>query len=110
MDKCRYFDTVKKKHYVYDRVNGEFSGQIADIEYYVCKGTKDRAICACGGDMAKCDYYMPSAIKQLDALSISRDAIDQLYFDGLIDEEDNDALNIVWRCAEREIRSAECLE
>lgn len=107
---CEYFDTVKKQHYVYNRVDGSFSGQIADIEYYVCKATNDRAICTCGGCIDKCDYYRPSAVKQLEALSISRDAIDQLYLDGIIDEEDNDALNIVWRCAEREIRSAECLE
>lgn len=107
---CKYFDTVKKKHYVYDRVNGSFSGQIADMEYYICKATNDRAICTCSGCTDKCDYYMPSAIKQLSALAVSRDIIDQLNWDGLINEGDNDALNIIWRCAEREIRSAECLE
>lgn len=110
MDKCKYFDTIKKKHYIYDRVDGSFSGQIADMEYYVCKGTDDRAICTCGGDMTKCDYYMPSAIKQLSALAISRDVIDQLYWDDLINEDDNDALRTIWLCAEREIRSAICLE
>lgn len=107
---CKYFDTIKKKHYIYDRVDGSFSGQIADMEYYVCKGTNDRAICTCGGDMTKCDYYMPSAIKQLSALAISRDVIDQLYWDDLINEDDNDALRTIWLCAEREIRSAICLE
>ena len=107
---CKYFDTIKKKHYIYDRVDGSFSGQIADMEYYVCKGTDDRAICTCGGDMTKCDYYMPSAIKQLSALAISRDVIDQLYWDDLINEDDNDALRTIWLCAEREIRSAKCLE
>lgn len=107
---CKYFDTIKKKHYIYDRVDGSFSSQIADMEYYVCKGTDDRAICTCGGDMTKCDYYMPSAIKQLSALAISRDVIDQLYWDDLINEDDNDALRTIWLCAEREIRSAKCLE
>ena len=80
------------------------------MEYYVCKGTDDRAICTCGGDMTKCDYYMPSVIKQLSALAISRDVIDQLYWDDLINEDDNDALRTIWLCAEREIRSAKCLE
>lgn len=111
MNKCKYFDTVKKKHYIYDRVNGKFSGQTADIEYYICKGTNDRAICTCDGCVDKCDYYRPAALGQLLTLSDSRKVIERLFWDGLIDEDEDEALNIIWRAAEKTIRGeAECLE
>lgn len=79
MDKCKYFDTVKKKHYVYDRIDGKFSGQTADIEYYVCKGTNDHAICTCDGCVDKCDYYRPAAHNRLD-LSVNLKGAELVFF------------------------------
>lgn len=52
-----------------------------------------------------------AALEQLLALSDSRKVIEQLFWDGLIDEDENEALNIIWRAAEKTIRSeAKCLE
>lgn len=108
---CKYFDTIKKKHYIYDRVDGSFSGQIADMEYYVCKGTNDRAICTCGGCIDKCDYYKPEAIQRLVALGACRKLIDELDWNTCTTEEETEILNTIWRIAEKTIRSeAECLE
>lgn len=47
--KCECYDTVGV--YKYD-ASGFYNGVIG-----ICKGTKERDECKCGGDKSKCDFY-----------------------------------------------------
>lgn len=64
--------------------------------------TVDCAICTCDGCVNKCGYFKPTSQGQLPALNDSRKVIDQLFSDGLISAEDDIALNIIWRAAEKQ--------
>lgn len=76
-------------------MDDSFSGQIADMEYYVCKATNDRAICTCGGRVDKCDYYKPEAIRQLTTLDDCRKIIDELYWNICTTEDEINVLNTI---------------
>ena len=61
--KCPYYRVRTVKHYLseyekgyYAALHGGIHIEYTDEEEFYCLGTKNREVCHCGGDKAKCEY------------------------------------------------------
>lgn len=55
MNQCDCYCIEQKTRYMYDQFTGRPIPRI--IEVGICRGTKERDECSCGGDEIKCDFY-----------------------------------------------------
>ena len=51
MNKCKYYETVKRIRYVTS--DGEHRYRLDGV----CNGTKERDVCDCNGDRINCSFY-----------------------------------------------------
>ena len=70
MKTCDCYEVIKTRQYMRTLITGLPIGY--DVDVGVCNGTKEREICGCGGNEAKCDFYPEIRKKARKAAKVCR--------------------------------------